>query len=175
MRAFILTMFVGCGFTAELPPNEPAPDATAAPVFELSQCPANYVPIGGGRYRIGPATTYRAAHDDCKDDSAGFTHLVVLDSRAEGDLLRQAANGAEYFTGGVQQPGLGSAKTGWFAITGAALIDTWASDEPNDAADEKNVARFTSDGMHDESKDDSMRTICECDGHAIDPVIEGYL
>jgi hypothetical protein len=191
-RALPLALVAACGFAAttsrlDAPAGDgddatPGGDASVdARPFDFADCPTGYLAVNGApsRYRIGTTGPYRPAHFDCKDDSAGFTHLAVLDTLAEANALFGAV-AAEFWTGIVQEQSQATAKIGWHVITGGAVEPTlWASGQPDESGNpennQQNVAKLASDGLDDDTYTDNKVVVCECDGVPIDLIVEGYI
>ena len=182
-----LALVAGCGFEArakgDVIVDAPGGDAAIdARPFDIGQCPTTYAAIGNlsSRYRVGTTNrAFRAAHLECKADRDGITHVVVLDSTAEGTAIRSRVGGSEYWTGAVQQPNQATAKLNWFSILGGGVAMVWASGEPNESDETEhnlqNVAKFGTSGLDDDQHTDSHVVVCECDGKPVDATVESYI
>lgn len=161
---------------------EPTDDAAvASDAGTILNCPSNYSTVPGlsSRYRVRNADTFRRLYDDCKNDQNGATHLVVIESRLEGDRIRELANG-EYWTGGVQDPTATTLRGGWANVTGGTIDATlWESDQPSDDDETENGAEQASmwqvEGLNDKGLGESYIGVCECDGRPIDNTVEDWL
>jgi hypothetical protein len=192
----VFVFLVGCKFDpATFAPSTPAdgrvvdvPEATddapapdAPPPDAALVCPSSYQPVANapGRYRhLTTAKAFRPQHDDCKDDQAGATHLVVLETAAERSALHVAfAPAGSFWVGTVQLRNQTIDDANWFYITGAPFDALqWAGIEPNDDDNvengEQNFGESFPDGLDDEFENTQLPAICECDGIPIDTNIE---
>lgn len=158
---------------------EPPPDAPAA------LCPSSYAAAGAlsSHYRITEtATAFRAGHDDCKDDLLGSTHLVVLDAPGELAALRAQFADREWWIGAVQAPTLIVPWGNWSNIVGGAAAVPWRFGQPDDdggvfgfEASVANVAASVVGGVVDRRPGTLQFAVCECDGRAVDPGVEGVI
>ncbi len=106
-------------------------------------CPAMYNPIDGAptvsvyRLVIGPPRNWQFAHDDCKNDSDGITHLAVLDDLTELQTLRESvvvdATGDWWaWVGHARDTGADPFR--FYAVTGEEVpypSVMWNKEEPN--------------------------------------------
>ena len=168
-------------------PDGPPPIIDAA--FDPALCPASYdrtvATSPGSRYRyIDVTETFATQHADCNDDHPGWTHLVVFDDLTEGAAIGDFDTSFYKYIGAVQQPSAGAMDQGWFKFTGGAVATGWSGaggGQPDDADDgvedgDENLAVGAYTGlMHDVSGNSEYRAVCECDGHAIDPTVAGFI
>ena len=161
---------------ADTPPID-APSIDAPPI----DCPSDYEAVTGltSRYRLTAKGDYQQRHDDCKDDLAGRTHLVVIDTPQEGTQLRSSYN-QNWWAGAVQQPDQLLPGASWFQITGAPLpAGLWALGQPNDISglenNDQNVGLRRAGGLEDEPGTGNEAGLCECDGLPVDDTVEGYI
>lgn len=166
--------------------NDTVPADTTMPDagFTVAACPDGYVDIGGlpgTRHRVISAVhNFWDHHDDCNDDgTATPTHLVVLDSQAEADLLAEIVGG-RYFIGAAQAPGQSSKSAGWLRFDGGPMASAWAVNsnpsEPSDAdgvedGDEQVAIADEAGLTHDAGGVTAYRAVCECDGRPIDELV----
>jgi hypothetical protein len=192
-----LVALAGCGFQtaggpdAMTPEEQPgqgveidaAIDASIDGGFDLESCPENYdvdVP-GPTRYRL--ISDARAAwdhSDDCNNDLAGSTHLVVFETMQEViavDALIDANGGLPgnaVWIGGVQQRGATQVNQNWLAFDDTPLINGWATNEPNDGTTESGGEQYVKlergkDYFVDVHGTDGYSALCECDGKPVAP------
>lgn len=125
-----------------------APDATVA-------CPGNYAEnVNGSAYRyVSVVAQWLTAEQDCEDDLAGHTHLVVLDQSNELATVDAI-----------------SSATFWYGSSNRINVDTWrwvtgptAPDLGNNA---DRCARYSpeyNNSNDDECAANSWAYVCECD------------
>jgi hypothetical protein len=163
--------------TPDAPPVLPdgmlTPDGPPA-----ADCPGDYQMITGltSRYRLTSTGMFLERHEDCKDDEAGRTHLVVLDSAMESVQLRMSFN-QEWWVGAVQARSQPSPGAGWRQITGGTLPGgMWSPGQPNDdegfESNEQNVGLRRPNGLEDAPTTESYPGLCECDGKEVDEDVE---
>ena len=149
-------------------------------------CPASYtitLPSTASRYRVSDAAVnVFDAHRDCADDEPGATHLVNIQTLAEGAELgphmdaqpMQPAQG-RFYVGAVQRLGQTNVAANWIYLDGQDVFATmWRSSEPDDLDDlEDGREQFTviSDErlLIDVGGYSDYGMICECDGIPIAP------
>jgi len=148
-----------------------------------TECPGYDLQLfAGSRYRVIESLGFAwQAFDDCRDDVAGFTHLVVMSSRAELEAIRQSLelrNIRRWWIGAVQPVDVTQVDTAWIWATGAPVDPTfWATapyDEPNDynAGEVDHAEQFSAvalnyDGMVDYAGRVIDQAVCECDGEPV--------
>ncbi len=181
-----LVLVAGCQYDPSRAIGVDASVVDTQPTFDRARCPASY--------DLRPAdskTAYRLVIDtkrtitdssvDCRDDSAGLTHLVTLADRAELAMLRAELGKLSnlpddnFWIGGVQLRDQPTPLDGWLSFAGGPLLDAWNSGEPNDTGDgEDNEENFVMIGRNRDLADDrgSHLAICECDGVPIDPAAQ---
>lgn len=198
MRVAWVVLVAGCGFRTpgagggvEAPAAPDAAvdvediDAAIDAAFDFALCPGNYnlnlqLP-GPVRYRLISEGDDAWVHsDDCNDDLAGATHLVVLETMAEvlaiGTLVDTTAGISHnsVWIGAVQVRNSAEPRNNWLGFDGAPLIDAWATNEPNDAGGGDNVEQFVRlerarNYFVDIFGSDDNGAVCECDGKPVAP------
>ncbi|HUS27698.1 MAG TPA: C-type lectin domain-containing protein [Kofleriaceae bacterium] len=148
-----------------------------------SNCPADYdqtLPESQSHYRIvGTLAKWIPAADDCADDLAGQTHLIVVSNQAELDALRGLASIflPDDTWAGASAIKLGTNTMVWvtdedthgFIVPTVKGVLPWESDQPDEgagAAEMRGINDPAPGNLHDEKKDSTSRYICECDGRA---------
>ena len=201
--ASALVFVAACSFDGDLPAHPGDPDAPAGPVIDSPpgtidatvdamlppdaapavNCPGIYdLSRDTSRYRLPPTkAVWAAAEADCEDDTAGWSHLVAIDSDSEWDWVRTAAaltHGPEWHAIGVVRDA-DNASAPWRTVTGGtAPIMHWRQtlgpDEPNNTAPGEPVVVIDTafnlthspsiGGYLDVTVDLSVYYVCECDG-----------
>jgi hypothetical protein len=136
----------------------PPPDAMVTPPDAMPSCPASYtLVIGGKSYRpVATSATWTNARNDCADDAPGLTHLAVPNNATENTGLANAQTQDSWI-------GITDAATEgtWLDVFGMPLTYTaWAGGQPDggNCALINNAAAWV-----DESCNNSIRYICECE------------
>jgi hypothetical protein len=134
----------GCDLVYGLPDRVHVVDAAIDVGIDAPEaCPDTYNPIAGApsssvyRLMIGPPRDWQFAHDDCKNDSDGITHLAVLDDVTELQKLRESvaidATGNFYaWVGFARDTNADPYK--FYAVTGEEVpypSEMWQQFEPN--------------------------------------------
>ncbi|MBL8624028.1 MAG: C-type lectin domain-containing protein [Myxococcales bacterium] len=149
------------------PIDAPAIDAAidARPIDAPPPCPGDYV---GGYRLITTAQSWRAAEADCEDDTAGLSHLVVIDN--VGELATVNAALAALAAGDVWVGVMRDAPTPWVwrVVTGGnASYLPWETGQPdNQSNDQQVVTLIRASGLlRDVSTGSSTdrAALCECD------------
>jgi hypothetical protein len=146
-------------------------------------CPPDYdktLPGSQSRYRIeSTLKLWNVAADDCGDDLAGQTHLLVVSNQAELDSLRGLAS---IFLPDDTWIGATSIKLGnntfvWvtdedtagFIVPAVVGQTPWESDQPDEGvghAEMRGINDPAPGALHDEAPSSKSLSICECDGRA---------
>lgn len=149
------------------PIDAPAIDAPidARPIDAPPPCPVDYV---GGYRLITTAQSWRAAEADCEDDTAGLSHLVVIDNA--GELATVNAALAALTAGDVWVGVMRDAPMPWVwrVVTGGnASYLPWEPGQPdNQSNDQQVVTLIRASGLlRDVSTGSSTdrAALCECD------------
>lgn len=149
------------------PIDAPAIDAAidARPIDAPPPCPVDYV---GGYRLITTAQSWRAAEADCEDDTAGLSHLVVIDNA--GELATVNAALAALAAGDVWVGVMRDAPMPWVwrVVTGGnASYLPWETGQPdNQSGDQQVVTLIRASGLlRDVSTGSSTdrAALCECD------------
>ena len=146
-----------------------APDARAdarlpdAPIVLM--CPPGYAPIANAPalYRYaGTGDDWLAAEQDCEDDGAGVSHLVVFDNTAERNAVDNAI--VDDFWIGISDR---NTEGTWIAVNGQANPVTGGLGGGNT---QRNCARVknSNGSIEDQECIDVDAYVCECDGIAGD-------
>jgi hypothetical protein len=164
------------------------PDAKPDAAFDPATCPSGYgvtLPSSTSKYRlIATTATISVHHADCKDDLAGATHLIALQTAAEATELGNAVAGSSVrvWVGLIQKPTATTPSTDWFVLTGEMLpANLWDVAEPEDAGGGENGAEqiaFVEPATRKLKDDNSGKTyhaMCECDGRPIDPSLDALI
>jgi len=185
-----LGLLAGCDDLFNLEPiaiDDGGLSTEASDAFESAfdpdqQCPGYDLALyAGSRYRIiSGLTTPWEAHDDCRDDLPGISHLAVASSNAERDVLLLAIENrslSSWWMGGVQPVTATTPSDAWLWVTGEPFDKTrWAMYEPNDAGGEvdevmHHYEQFTvltaGYGLADLGAGSAFGGLCECDGRSI--------
>ena len=181
--ALIVIALAGCDDLFNLEHIDRVDGGSDAAGFDLSKCPSTYnlVLIDSSRYRVLTAPDRAWVQSDlCNADSAGFTHVAVLETsveavaaQAELDKLQQF----RWWIGAVQDRSAVNPGDGWIWLTGEPLMSGWdAPVEPDDAdmieldhLEQFAVIQQGHVGLIDIAGHDIYTAICECDGRAVDP------
>ncbi len=137
-----------------------------------TQCPIDYV---NGYRHIATMQTWRAAEADCEDDSAGLTHLLVIDDPSELAAINTAI-AADVWIGVVRNPAPDRSTWRWRAVTGGlATFIPWEVDQPDNASSNQLVVALidASGAARDVDISSSRAALCECDG--LPPIDADYL
>ena len=184
MRVAWVALIAGCGFPAQLAPNEAPTAALPDAGFDNARCPPSYnadLP-GPSRYRLIPQGHPAWDQSDaCALDLPGATHLVVLDSQDEIMRVAGLVNappapiaGSAIWIGAVQPRTAISPSDGWIWFDGQPLASGWNTGEPNDGgngeADHREQFVKLQAGRSyftDAAGSDNNGALCECDGKPI--------
>jgi hypothetical protein len=185
VRTVVVTVLAGCGFAprgGEKGGDVDGGDASVDASVDVAGdgCPASYVAVGGGRYRlVREPATWMAALADCADDDGGapdrHTHLVVFADDAERTRVRAAFAASELWIG------LSDRVTtfDWLWVTGEdtgtyppASGPPWRNGQPTNGAGglQDCVAMDAAGAWDDRICDDgNAEYLCECDAFMQDP------
>jgi hypothetical protein len=131
-------------------------------------------------YRVTPADKAWVAYDDCADDSRGYTHLAVAETREELDALIGSTNPnprLRFWVGGVQPRAALEHTSDWTWLTGEPIAsDLWSyPPEPNDLdnneadhAEQFVIIQYNVPGLADMIGSYDVQGLCECDGRPIE-------
>lgn len=149
-------------------PLDAPPDARAIDARAIDAPPPCPVTYPGGYRVITASQSWRAAEADCEDDTAGLSHLAVIDDAVELAAINTAltAAGAPDVWVGVMrdapQPWV------WRVVTGgSASYLPWETGQPdNQSGDQQVVSLMRASGLiRDVSTGSSTdrAALCECD------------
>lgn len=205
---FFLTLLVGCAFEhgtiasrsrdaggdgmsadAEMIADaRPAP-VDAAPGFDPTTCPTNYVimvPSSASRYRVRSPDVWWNHEQNCGGDTSGKSHLVVFDSASEAAQLRLMVSGS-FFVGAVQARNQTLATSGWSWLTGETIAaEAWELAQPDDGDgienNRENLAIESGGaggGLRDfdtvSSSSLQAQGVCECDGKPVSSSVSSQI
>jgi hypothetical protein len=135
----------------------------------LEDCPDTYERLEGqNRYRFATDDngTWANAAARCVGDSPmAITHLVVIDSPREAELIRMRLAGIRTVWVGYARD-FDADPQAFFAVTGEALSPTsalWKPNEPNIDGMEYAVELLVDQGLNDIEPGNSFPFVCECD------------
>lgn len=191
VRVAALALVSACSFAHGTLPAGAEPDAAiddahadedaavdAPRPFDAARCPTGYVEIAnapGSRYRVITTTrNFWDHHDDCSDDGTApeNTHLVVLGSQAEADVLADIVD-ARFYVGATQDPGQTSKSAAWRMFDGNPVATAWAvQDSPSEPSDydgvengQEQIAIADENALLSDAGGVTLyRAVCECDG-----------
>ena len=146
----------------------------APPIDAPPMCPVGYT--SGYRY-IADDLTWLDAEADCENDSAGLTHLVVINDQAELNGIN-AAISTDIWVGVVRDPVAVSIPANWrwrWVTGGPALFLPWESDQPDNASGNQYVVMLVNDSgqVRDVGITFTRPALCECD--RMPPVDADYM
>jgi hypothetical protein len=177
----LVCLLAGCDVVIGLDKREAV--TIDARVFDAENCPTEFKSIASGqtsRYLFVQNMADYVTHAGmCLNQSAGLTHLLAIETSAEGvaiDKQLDLLNTNRYFFVGLEQLGdPDRPDAGWKWITGTDLDPAmWGANEPRDNLDgienhEEDRGITSQFGTHADlldaaAIDPSLFAICECDG-----------
>jgi hypothetical protein len=185
MRAVLLVVLTGCGFTTQSSGGQPSNDASDTPLIDAAipildapmqmidappppvphDCGGGYVTLGNSgtqsKYKkVNQLTTWTTAKAACANDTA---YLVIPETLAEGIAVFTYVNpnnNSPYYWAGIEDPNNDSI---WTTVLGTTFANPpFQSGQPSNNSGEIYILVGSNGRFYDWRQDGTQEYACEC-------------